>query len=748
MSTEPSSPPPPWREPGAAPSLFASRSARIALVAVFLGAAVLVALLSAATDNTSIFAQGLRGVLAAGAVMVVVLVLITGRQLVIVRRRLRQRMFGSRLTLRLTALFTVVAVLPGVLVYAVSVQFLSRSIDGWFDVRVEKALDGGLALGQDVLATLLTDLRTRADTIATTLAEASPARQRATAGALRDAYGVDELALFDANGQPVAFSLDAAFGSAPELPAAQVLREVRMQKRHSAITSSADGGLLLRVAVPVNAEGGVLQVLQVTQRVPESVAHNAEAVRAAHADYQEIAVSRVGLKRLYGLTLTLALLLALLSAVLLALTFSQALAAPLGALAEGTRAVAQGDYSRRMQVRSYDELGVLTQSFNAMTRELDTARRDTQRSQAALEAAKASLESILANLSAGVIALDATGRLVAANPGAQRILGVALAPLVGVPVDRWAEQATALVALAGPLTEALAAPLEREWQREIAYPGAQGDALTLLVHVSRIVGAPDEGFVVVFDDLTRLLRAQRQAAWGEVARRLAHEIKNPLTPIQLSAERLQTRLHAKLDPAEADLLTRLTSTIVTQVGALNAMVDAFSEYARAPETRLEPLHLAPLVRDVLALYDAHGARLRTQLDDASPPVRGDAAGLRQVIHNLVRNAEDAVANVTLARIVVSVEPAGDAVALRVADNGAGFPREILARAREPYVTTKPRGTGLGLAIVQKIVEEHGGVLHLENLADGGARVSVLLPARSDPVAGPMRATVVARGAVA
>ncbi|MCU0868242.1 MAG: HAMP domain-containing protein [Burkholderiales bacterium] len=337
--------------------------------------------------------------------------------------------------------------------------------------------------------------------------------------------------------------------------------------RCATITSGPDGRLLLRVVVPVNTVGGGLEVLQVVQHVPESVAHNAEAVRAAHADYDELALSRVGLKRLFGLTLTLALLLALLSAVLLALYFSQTLSAPLGALAEGTRAVAQGDYSRRMQVRSYDELGVLTQSFNAMTRELDTARRETERSQAAVEAARASLESILANLSAGVIALDSAGRLVTANPGAERILGVPLAPFVGRAVADWAGVRPAMAALAGPLADALAAPADRDWQRELAFPAERGE-LTLLVHVSRITGAPDEGFVVVFDDLTHLLHAQRQAAWGEVARRLAHEIKNPLTPIQLSAERLQARLHPKLDATEADLLTRLTQTIVNQVSAL------------------------------------------------------------------------------------------------------------------------------------------------------------------------------------
>jgi nitrogen fixation/metabolism regulation signal transduction histidine kinase len=487
---------------------------------------------------------------------------------------------------------------------------------------------------------------------------------------------------------------------------------------------------MLRVVVPLSVPDSPAVGLEVLQPVPSSVAQNAEAVRRAHAEYQELSLSRVGLKRLYGLALTLSLMLALLSALLIGILFSERLAAPLGMLAEATRAVAQGDFSQRTPVKSYDEIGILTHSFNAMTRDLATAQRETQEYQHQLESAKASLESILGNLSAGVISLDGDHRLRSANPSASRILGADLAALDGLPVAGWAALDPRLRAIAGPLEEALAAAQVRDWQQQVEYPGVQGE-LTLLMRASAIGPDPASGFVVVFDDITRLLQAQRQAAWGEVARRLAHEIKNPLTPIQLSAERLQHRLQGKLDAADGEMLERLTRTIVNQVAALKGMVDAFSQYARSPDTQLQALDLATLVREVLGLYDSTGSRIQFRTEAGLPQIAGDPVKLRQVIHNLLQNAEDAVGGVPMPRIEVSIarDPAG--VALRVADNGAGFPADIMARVFEPYVTTKTKGTGLGLAIVYKIVEEHGGSIRVENRQPSGAQVTIVLPATVD-----------------
>lgn len=708
-------------------ALLLSRGGTVLTAIVAAIGAVMLYLLSTASSNTPLLAGRLTWLLGASVALVLALLLVTGLQLLALRRRLKQRVFGSKLSVRLVLLFSLVAVLPGVLVYAVSVQFLVRSIDSWFDVRVEKALEGGLALGRTTLETMLRDVGGKADAMALALSDRTQQQQRAVINTLREQAAVHEASVFDQSGQVIAFSSDLKDALAPLMPSNEVLRDIRLQKTNSRIVIDPQRGLLLRVLVPVNVSGGELEALQLVQQVRGDIARDAEAVQEAYAEYQELSYSRPGLKQLYGLSLTLALLLALSFALLLAIYFSQRLSAPLGVLAEGTRAVAQGDFRERIAVKSYDELGILTRSFNTMTRELADARQASQQYQAALEAAKASLEGILANLSAGVISLDAQSRLRSANPSALRILGVDDVRLVGLPVSDWGRVSARLGAIARPLADALGRPLDRTWEGEVTYAGDQGE-LVLLVRASAITNQGQiEGYVVVFDDITHLLRAQRQAAWGEVARRLAHEIKNPLTPIQLSAERLQQRLHSKLEVTDADMLSRLTQTIVNQVSALKGMVDTFSQYARTPDADLQALDLGQLTREVLGLYETMGAAIVARIEPGLDPVLGDAAKLRQVIHNLVRNAEDAVGGVTLPRITVSVERAEGGVALRVADNGAGFPPDLLARPIEPYVTTKPKGTGLGLAIVKKIAEEHRGLIHLENLVTGGARVSVVLP---------------------
>lgn len=705
---------------------LSSRGGKVLVVSVIGCGAVMLYLLLSASSNTSFLEGQLHWVIGAAVVIVLMLMLLSGYQLLILRQRLRQRVFGSKLTLRLVLLFALVALLPGALVYAVSVQFLTRSIDTWFDVRVETALESGLSLGRSTLDTMLKDLRGKAQAMALSLADHSPRQQMSRLTGLREQAAVEEAALFDQSGNVIAFSTDSKDTLAPLMPTSEMQQSVRLQKPFSRVTSDPQKGLLLRVVVPVNPSGGATEGLQLIQRVPDHVSRNADAVQEAFREYQELMYSRPGLKQLYALSLTLALLLSLLAALLLAIYFSERLSAPLGVLAEGTRAVAQGDFREMESVKSYDELGILTRSFNAMTRDLSEAQAATRRYQEELEDAKASVESVLASLSAGVIALDASHRLVSANPSASRILGVELSRLRAHPVESWADADPRLIAISGPLTHVLSGPLPRIWEREIAYAGA-GTELTLLVRVSAIAQTDETEFVVVFDDITHLLRAQRQAAWGEVARRLAHEIKNPLTPIQLSAERLQQRLHRKLESTDADMLSRLTQTIVNQVTALKGMVDAFSQYARSPETALQPLDLAKLTSEVLSLYETTSGAIRNHIEPGLPTVPGDASKLRQVIHNLLRNAEDAVASVTMPRIVVTVERAEGGIALRVADNGAGFPAAYLERSIEPYVTTKAKGTGLGLAIVHKIVEEHHGSMHLENLVAGGARVSVILP---------------------
>ena len=730
---------------------LSSRRIKYAFVLMVGLAAVLLFLLSTATANSQLFANHYRQLLALNGGLVVALLVLIGFQLFGLRRKLKSGVFGSKLAFRLAIFFSLVAVLPGALVYAVSVQFMARSIESWFDVKIDTALEGALSLGRSPLDGSLREVSARAQSMASSLSEAGPTQQSIALNRLRDQHRVDEAALFSPRGTTLA-SAGSGLAAMPELPVGAVMRQVRAQQPYTSIESLPDKGLYLRVVVPVNTLSLTddIRVLQVLQQVPPELAAAAEAVQVGYQDYQQLLLSRIGLKQLYGVTLTLTLLLGLLGSFALAIFLSEQLASPLSILAEGTAAVARGDFSQRATVASSDELGVLTGSFNRMTRQLDEARAANQRTQGEIETAKAYLESVLGNLSSGVMSFDAQFRLRAANRSASVILAAELGDLLGAQLTRDADGTSPLALLANELHSrfqlAEAGGDAQVWEAQVEY-GAKGARRMLLLRGSqlRVDGGQDAdpGYVVVFDDVTGLMQAQRDAAWGEVARRLAHEIKNPLTPIQLSAERLHHKLAAKLDTADAQMLERSTQTIVNQVAALKSMVDAFSEYARSkPDMATSEIDLNHLVREVLGLYEAGASAIEidTDLAPSLPKVAGSPTQLRQVLHNLLQNAQDALGDVAAPRIVVRTElvaaGAGQraCVRLSVVDNGCGFPPSMLERVFEPYVTTKPKGTGLGLAIVKKIIEEHRGSIEAGNAEPTGARVSFTVPlaaARSD-----------------
>jgi nitrogen fixation/metabolism regulation signal transduction histidine kinase len=672
-------------------------------------AAVGLFLLATASADTTLFARHYPLLLGLNAALAALLAALVGIQLVLLARRHRARVFGARLTLRLLARFAALAVVPGLIVYAVSVQFLARSIESWFDVKVDAALEGGIHLGQQVIDQMTQELQNKANAMAQDLLEPASAPPATRLERLRGQLGVEEAVLVTASGRLLAAAAQDVAKLVPELPTGQALRQARLARAYSAVDAGAGRPLALRVIVPLEAPGEV-RFLQLRQSVPPLFAQSAEAVETAYRDYRELAISREGLKRIYIVTLTFALLMALFVAVAVAATQSGLLAEPLANLAQATQAVARGDFSRRAPVTSRDELGVLTESFNSMTRQLEEARRGVEANRLALEAAKARLESILANLSAGVLVFDHELKLSISNHGADAILGNELA------------------AFAAHMRAHFAAQGDADWQHELQL---KGTGKTLHARGARLPHATGGGAVVVFDDITRLIQAQRATAWAEVARRLAHEIKNPLTPIQLSAERLEMKLAERLPREDAETLRRATETIVHQVAALKAMVDDFRDYARLPAPEPAPLDLNALVRQVLALYENSSVPIAKQLAEPLPPVWADGAQIRQVIHNLVQNAQDALeadaARGATPSIEVRTELAGDRIRLAVSDNGGGFPEELMARIFEPYVTTKPRGTGLGLAIVKKIIDEHHGAVTIENRPSRGASVSVLLP---------------------
>ena len=686
---------------------------------------VLVYLLSKASANTHLFSQNLYALLALTGLLALGLLGLVGYQFWQLRLKIRAQVFGAVLTFRLALFFTLVAILPGLLVYGVSVQFLGKGIESWFDVRVEKALEGGLNLGRSALDNGLKDLTKKGQFIALLLAEQEPGQHASTLNRLIDEGAAQQIALLSGSGKLLAFSASDA-RQQPNLPDATTLRQLRAQGVYSVVDSLSDNRLMLRVLVPINSARGGGRILQFEQPVPKQLSDDAETVQEVYRDYQELSLARLGLKRLYGITLTLFLLVVLLSAVSAAVFLSGRLSAPLAALAEGTRAVAQGDFSRQHPVKSSDELGMLTDLFNQMTAQLAEARGQSERQQRQVESAKLHLESVLSHLSSGVLVVDAEYRLRSVNASAAEILGAPLQEMQGQPLPEVAIVHLLLRPFIATLEQAFETEGSGEWQRQIERMSKNG-AQMLLLRGTRLTRSAESGYVVVFDDITHLLRAERQAAWGEVARRLAHEIKNPLTPIQLSAERLEHKLTAKLSAEDAGLLQRATQTIVSQVTAMKNMVTDFADYARAPAPKLAALDLHSLLREVLGLYEANRHPIRVELAATQTQIRGDATRLRQVIHNLLQNAQDALGGVSEPSISLTTDDAGDSLRLVVEDNGSGFPENLLDRAFEPYITTKPKGTGLGLAIVKKIIEEHGGSIGIENRKSGGARVVVSLP---------------------
>ncbi|MCL2160627.1 MAG: ATP-binding protein [Betaproteobacteria bacterium] len=734
-------------------------------------AAILVAfalyLLASISTNTELFSSTYHYLLAIYGLLTVTLASTVVFQLIRLWREHKKRRFGSQLKHRMVMMFALMALLPGLVVYAVSIQFVVYSIESWFDVRVDSALKGGLALGQDALDYLSVQLQDKAIAMALEIEHTSntiplmsinegagvsesnlhgvensplyrvipslrteaPQGQTGISAAqvnrLREWAGVGSVTVFGKNGQVLVSSTDS--DTARLLPDKLLPHELRRAFEERGLSVKKEetpgGRLVIRVLVPIEGRGLAVtpRLLQLTQLVPETFSQNAEAVEAAYRDYQKQILARSDLKFLYSLTLTLTLLMALLAAIAVAFILARRLAAPLRILAEGTEAVAQGDFSPRQALPARDELGILTHSFNQMTRQLEEARAQTENSRVEVESARAYLESVLTHLSAGVLVFSAEGNLRAANPGALDILDDELSSFEDITLADWPRHTV----LRDALLEGFASH-EDDWQTELEIPRPDSPPMTLLIHGSRLPEGTEGGRVVVFDDITRLIEAQRTAAWAEVARRLAHEIKNPLTPIQLSAERLAVKLSSGLDEAGRQMLERSTRTIVNQVEAVKNLINAFRDYARLPAPTLAPLDLGELMREILVLYESNPAKIVLQIPADLPQVMGDASQIRQIVHNMLQNALDALMDRDNAEIVLAACTEGDCVLLSCQDNGPGFPPEVLARAFEPYFTTKAKGTGLGLAMIKKIVTEHGGEVKIANRDGSGAGLRIRL----------------------
>ena len=708
----------------------------IVFVSVALGL-VLLYLLSLASANTAISGDYYKILLYLNIALAGGLIALICYQLWQLTKKIRNGVMGSRLTLRFLGAFALMAIIPGLIVYLVSVNFLTRSIESWFNVKVESALDGGLSLGQRALDIMLKDIEDKAENMATNLTFQPTSSHFSVLNDLREKSGIQDATLLTPQGGIISVSSSDSSSFLPDLPSIPQLRQAQYRV-YGKIEPIPNKGLYLRVLAPVSVQelAGEKRILQLLQPVPKSLSNTAEAVQDVYRDYQELSYSRDSIKDIFKLTLTLVLMLAMLSALAIAFVLSRRLTQPLTVLAEGTRAIATGDYSKMLPEHGKDELGVLVKSFNSMTRQLDDATKASERNRARVEAARGYLETILAHLSSGVMAMNEKGELRTYNLIASNILGLNLAQFENLPFVKISASQSFLA----EFIQLLQAHFEltktedqekNEFTRQLEIIRPQGKQL-LLVRATRLPMSAENGFVVVFDDITTMAQAQRDAAWGEVARRLAHEIKNPLTPIQLSAERLQHKLSTKLNQEDANLLQRATDTIVNQVTAMKSMVNEFSEYARAPSAILTKLNINKLIKDVSALYESSTestaqVKITYHLIPNMPDIKGDATMLRQVLHNLMQNAQDALKQTQNPEILVQTSFDEVAVKLLIKDNGQGFPPDLLAHAFEPYVTTKTHGTGLGLAIVKKMIEEHAGQIKIENNATSGASITIMLP---------------------
>ena len=714
---------------------------------------VLLFLLTQATTNRDMYERNYTRLFALNVVVASLLLLVIVWIALRLFKRLRQGKFGSRLLVKLAAIFALAGFAPGVLIYVISYQFVSRSIESWFDVKVESALDAGLNLGRVTLETLSNELAAKARASALQLADIRDVSAALPLERAREQLGASDLMLWSASGQLIAAAGQTRYQLNPERPSQQQFRNARVQRSATWIEGLDDaapgvpGNARIKALVPVSSNSlgllGEPRFLLVAQTLPPTLVANALAVTEANREYQERALAREGLRRMYIGTLTLSLFLAVFGAVLLAVLLGNQIARPLLLLADGVSQVAAGDLTPKASLQGHDELDGLTRSFADMTQQLADARQAVEASMEQVNAARANLQTILDNLTAGVMVLDAQGVIQSSNPGATRILRAPLAAYEGQRLAAIEGLQTFGENVQAQFDSFLGERIEHgldHWQQSFVLGNANGtpgiETANAIVLVARGAELPGASRLLVFDDISEIVSAQRAQAWGEVARRLAHEIKNPLTPIQLSAERLEMKLTGKVAPPEQALLTKSVKTIVDQVDAMKRLVNEFRDYARLPAAELRPVDLNVLVAEVLQLYVSETAEVPVQmeLDPRSPPVLGDAQQIRQVLHNLLQNAQDATetAGHRDAGHGVTIKTqwldAARRVRLSVLDCGTGFPEHILQRAFEPYVTTKARGTGLGLAVVKKIADEHGSRVDIANrMVDGkvvGAQVSL------------------------
>ncbi len=710
----------------------------ILMTGIFLFIFMLTSLLmmSDALQNSDRFGELYSGLLIFNAAGLLVLIILIGLNLKRLTGQLRQKIPGAKMTVRMVTMFSILSVTPVLILYYFSLDFLHKGIDSWFDLRIEQALGDSLELSRLAFDLRMKEFLKRTEQIANGFAEINNAAVPFEIDEFRLRSGAEELTLMTRLGSIITSSVGDTTSLVPNRPNDTILFQVQQGNSYIGLDTIRDAGLSIRIVVNVQktgieSEGRIIQALfPVTERMNNL----ADSVQTSFVKYKELSYLREQLKLSFIVILTLVLLFSMFSVVWAAFYTARRLAAPIRDLAEGTNSVAEGDYNTQLTVPSNDELGFLVASFNEMTRRIAQARDDVRQSQLEVETQRTYLEAVLGRLSSGVLVLDQQKQLRTANISSGQILGLDIRAMINKTVDELRQQYSFLEQFLNTIESHLQNTSD-DWREQVTLFGASGRQILMCSGTSLpLSGEKDTVHVIVFDDITALIQGQRDAAWSEMARRLAHEIKNPLTPIKLAAERLRHKYLNNLDTGQIDTLDRLTNTIIQQVETMKDMVNTFSEYARTPVIPKQRVDLNQLLQEVVDLYSNldSSAEINMQLASDLPKIKADPSRLRQVFNNLLNNAFDATHDQNQKILTIITKYVGetgvDFIEVQIRDSGPGLSAEIMSTIFEPYATTKKKGTGLGLAIVKKIIEEHGGLVLLENNTDGpGACAIIKLP---------------------
>ena len=700
----------------------------IITIVAFIGIALLILLAKAISNSELISGDSFRILLGLNILFICSLIGLIAVQIFRLLQSVKKEITGSRLTLRLVLSFALMGIVPVLIVYLVSVNFLTKSIESWFDVKVESALEGGLTLGQKTIDILMSDIELKGKSIAYSIGNSDPQQRDSLLTDLRAKFGIQDAVIFDQDSIIIGVSSEKN-DLIPPIPSIDDL-ERGAQGFFGRIEEVKDDQIYLKTFTPIIPKSAMSKrlILQLTQPIPPSISNLALSVESVYDEYQQLTYSRNSLKIIYILTLTLVLLLALLSSVAASFVISRRFSSPLAMLADATKQISKGNYKKIIPEQGKDEIGVLIRSFNSMTSQLGEATRNSEQDRKGLEVARTFLETILAHLTTGVIVLDDKKIIRLNNISASIMLINKKIILKNKPM----KDVVATNLIFKPIYDFVEAYInnikinKKEVSQEFKLNQDKQEK-TIMLQITPLIDNKGKSYVLVMDDISEVTQSQRHSAWGEVARRLAHEIKNPLTPIQLSAERIQHKFKDKLSKEDSHILERSTNTIVNQVNALKIMVNEFAEYARPPKIQKDKIRIDNLVEEVIDLYEIDKI-ISVKKDKNIPIIYADQNKLRQVIVNLLENSQDALKKIKNPKIKISIKKKVNEVKLIVEDNGSGIPDEIIGRIFEPYVTSKKTGTGLGLAVVHKIIEEHEGKIKIDRIKKSGTRITITLRA--------------------